>query len=252
MPSLAEFQREFAAALLAPDADPVPGAASIALRVHRNTVLKGLVDSIQANYPTVGVLMGAEWLAGMARTYALRHPPRHAVLATYGESFPGFLRASGADRDWPYLSAVAQLDLAWTQSLLAPDERALTARRLAGLDPDALASIQLRLHQSARYGVHAGSAVTVWKANRPPAAPPAELHIDGCEEAAVIVRNDQGVSLLSLDAAARAFLEAIISGSSIAEAAGHALQEAPDGDVAAAWSTLLAQGVFADFTIQGE
>ena len=73
MPSLAEFQRDFAAALRdwAGHQTPPPG-----LQVHCNTTAKGLVDALLANYPTLEVLMGRGWLANVAAAYAQRHPPR--------------------------------------------------------------------------------------------------------------------------------------------------------------------------------
>jgi hypothetical protein len=249
MPSLAEFQHDFAVALFAPAA---AGTGEAGLLVHRNTVIKALVDAVLANYPTVGVLMGENWLVDMARAFALQHPPRHAVLAAYGEAFPEFLRAMDVARDWPYLPGVAALDRAWTESQLAPDQPVLTPERLSGLDPEALGSLRLRLHPSAHYGVYAGSAVTVWRANRPPATAPAELHIDGCEEAALMVRNEDGVTLLPLDAVGRAFVAAILADCCIGEAGTAALQAAPDGDLGGSWSVLLAHGVFAAIDNQGD
>ncbi|MEO6078359.1 MAG: DNA-binding domain-containing protein [Steroidobacteraceae bacterium] len=251
MPLLAEYQRDFAAALLAPAIGDDPAVAA-GVRVHRNTVMKALIDAVLANYPTIGVLMGEEWLADVARAYALQHPPGRAALADYGESFPDFVRSMNLTQDWPYLPDVAELDRAWTQSLLAADALSLTPARLTGMEPSEMAGLRLRLHPAARYKVYGNSAVTVWQANRPPAAPPAELHVDGRDEVALMVRNDEGVTLLPLDVAGRAFLESIISGGSISEAAGTALQAAPDTDIAGCWSTLLGQGAFADIETQGD
>lgn len=252
MPSLAEFQRNFAASLLAPAASSANDASAAGLRVHRNTVIKALVDALLANYPTVGVLMGEAWLADVARSYARQRPPRHAVLADYGEFFPDYLRSLDAMRDWPYVPDVARLDRAWTESHLAPDSGALTPARLDGLEPAMLAMLQVRLHPSARFAVCASSAVTVWRANRPPARAPAELHIDGCDEAAIMVRNGNGVMLLPLNASARAFVEAITSHCSVGEAASAALRAVPEGDLAGAWSTLLTLGAFADIDPAGD
>jgi hypothetical protein len=253
MPSLAEFQSDFAAALRRPAAGhALRDAEPAGLRVHRNTVMKALIDAVLANYPTVGVLAGVEWLSGVARDYALRHPPRHAVLAEYGESFPDFLRAMDADLTLPYLGGVAELDRAWTQSLLAPDAPALDPARLHALSPQALASLRLQLHPSARYGVYGHSAVTVWRASRPPAVPPTELQIDGGDEAALIVRNSGGVVLLPLDVGAQAFLEVIVAGGNTAAAASAALQADPDADIAVAWTTFLVQGTFAKFELDGD
>jgi hypothetical protein len=251
MPSLAEFQRDFAAALLAPATsardDLPPG-----LRVHRNTVIKALVDAVQANYPTIAVLMGQQWLSDVAREYAWRHPPRHAVLADYGADFPAFLRELAMAGDWPWLCGVAELDRAWTEALHAPHAPALTPDALRGIKPSGLSQLRLRLLPATRYGVYAGSAVTVWRANRPPAIAPAELAIDGSEEAALITRGDAGVALLPLDAGGRAFVEAIIAGCTMGEAAAAALELATAADVAANWATLLASGALAKLHDQGD
>ena len=99
MPSLAEFQRDFASLLLTPSAAAATPGHLPGWRVHRNTVIKGLVDAVLANYPTVGVLMGIEWFTDAARAYALQHPPRHAALNDYGDRFPEFLGAMCAGRD---------------------------------------------------------------------------------------------------------------------------------------------------------
>jgi hypothetical protein len=251
MPSLAEFQHDFTAALLAPATrardDLAPG-----LRVHRNTVIKALVDAVQANYPTVGVLMGQQWLADVAREYACSHPPRHAVLADYGATFPAFLSELAQAGGWPWLCGVAQLDRAWTEALHAPDAPALTPDALGEIAPSRLPQLRLRLHPATRYGAYAGSAVTVWRANRPPAIAPAELVIDGSEEAALTIRGDAGVVLLPLDAAGRAFVEAINAGCTMGAAAAAALDVATPAEVAATWATLLSNGALAGYHEQGD
>jgi hypothetical protein len=246
MPSLAEFQRDFAATLLEPGVGGLFHELPAGLRVHRNTTIKGLVDALLANYPTVGVLMGQEWLADVARSHALQHPPQQAVLADYGDRLPDFLRSLQVAEDWPYLPAVAELDRAWTQSLLATDAPSLTPEKLASLAPDALATVQLRLHPATRFGVYPQSAVTVWMHNRPPAVPPAELLLDSTDEAALIVRSADGVKLLPLNVAGRAFIEAIIAGHGLVAAASRALEVSPTADMANIWSTLLTHGAFAD------
>jgi hypothetical protein len=248
MPSLAEFQRDFASALRARagmDVAEAPG-----LTVHRNTTTKALIDAVAANYPTVEVLMGKEWLTGAASDYMQQYPPASAVLAGYGEAFPEFLGNAGL-HGWPWLPDVARLDRAWTHAFLSPDVPALTAARLDQLQP-ALTSLRLALHPSATFGVHSHSAVSLWQANRPPATPPAELSIEDQPEAALLLRNPDGVLLLPLDAAGQAFLQAITAGRDVAAAAADALQIASQDEVARIWSTLLINGAFAGIQDHGD
>jgi hypothetical protein len=61
--TLADFQRDFAAALLG-EATSVTAqalAAQPGFAVYRNTVLRGCIDALAANHPTVLALVGADW-----------------------------------------------------------------------------------------------------------------------------------------------------------------------------------------------
>lgn len=205
--------------------------------------MKALVDALLANYPTVEVLMGREWMTGAAQAFARQHPPGHAVLADYGEGFAAFLAATDTEARWPWLQGVAQLDRAWTCALLAADASALTPHRLQLSKAD-LGVHRLSLHPSVTLGCYAGSAVSVWQANRPPATPPESLVVDGTDEAAVMVRNHGGIALLRLDAAGYAFLQTLMPGDTLQDAAMAAVQAQPDADLANLWSTLLMQGLF--------
>ena len=94
MTRLAAFQDAFAEALFVDPASPVtaslpPDVAALARQsafaVYRNTVVRGLVDAIVANHPTVARLVGDEWIRAAATAFARAHPPRHPMLLDYGE-----------------------------------------------------------------------------------------------------------------------------------------------------------------------
>ena len=69
-----------------------------AFAVYRNTVLKGCVDALQANYPAVARLVGEGWFHSTATLYARAHPPVDGRLVLYVEHylnpayFPGIER----------------------------------------------------------------------------------------------------------------------------------------------------------------
>ncbi len=71
------FQQSFAQALLHPGAaDPAAVAMAAVLQqpafsVYRNTVLKGCIDALEANYPTVARLVGSEWFRSVAALVAV-------------------------------------------------------------------------------------------------------------------------------------------------------------------------------------
>ncbi|RZL87617.1 MAG: DUF2063 domain-containing protein, partial [Variovorax sp.] len=96
--TLAEFQRRFAHALLAPSADRPdeiphdPLAAQPAFAVYRNTVMKGCIDALEANFPAVAQLVGRDWFRAAAALHVAQTPPCEPRLLHYGQDFPAFLR----------------------------------------------------------------------------------------------------------------------------------------------------------------
>lgn len=115
--TLAAFQDRFVRTLLDPEL-----AAPPAFAVYRNTVIKGCIDALQANYPAVARLVGDEWFRAAALRFVREHPPRAPMLVEYGEGFSAFLETFPPAAELPYLPAVARLDRFWTECHVAPDE----------------------------------------------------------------------------------------------------------------------------------
>jgi len=115
--TLASFQDRFVRTLLDPELPAPPAFA-----VYRNTVTKGCIDALQANYPAVARLVGDEWFRAAALRFVRAHPPRAPMLVEYGEGFCAFLESFAPAAELPYLPAVARLDRLWTECHLASDE----------------------------------------------------------------------------------------------------------------------------------
>lgn len=83
---LADFQRDFARALLSEDPEALDAGPLRALfaqpgfAVYRNTVASGCVDALRAAYPTVRALVGDEAFAVAALAFSRTHPPRVPML----------------------------------------------------------------------------------------------------------------------------------------------------------------------------
>lgn len=198
---LARFQDRFVRTLLAPELPAPPAFA-----VYRNTVMKGCIDALQANYPSVARLVGEEWFRAAAAVYARANPPRVPMLTEYGAGFAGFLESFPPAAELPYLPAVARLDRFWTEAHSAPDEPAL--RRLNGR--------RLQLHAAARWGWFALPAYTIWSANR-------EERGDGGEitwraQGALITRPRDAVQWIELFADECRFLAACARGEELSDA----------------------------------
>ena len=91
--------------------------------VYRNTVMKGCIDALVANYPAVVRLVGDDWFRAAAAVFVRAHPPRHPMLVDYGRDFPSFLSAFEPAAELTYLPDVARLDRFWTEAHVAADGR---------------------------------------------------------------------------------------------------------------------------------
>ncbi len=248
---LERFQDELARALLAADAaaaglapEVARLAAQPAFAIYRNTVMKGCIDALQANYPSVARLVGDEWFRAAAAIHAGANLPRHPALVDYGAGFADFLAAFAPAAELPYLSGVARLDRFWTEAHIARDESPVAPAAVARLAPGALARTVLRPHASARWAwFDAQPIATIWRRNRYPAADDAR-EITWRGEGVLVVRPGAAVEHAELDAAACAFLDACAAGRTLADAAAAALALSAETDLARLMAQLLEAGAF--------
>jgi hypothetical protein len=247
--TLATFQDAFAAALLAPaPASGLPGISSQpGFAVYRNTVMKGCIDALQANYPAVARLVGEEWFRAAAAVYARASLPRHPSLLDYGGGFAEFLAGFAPAAELPYLADVARLDRFWTEAHTARDEEPISAAAVASLSRDELARTALRPHASARWAWFGEQpAYTIWQLNHvaPDEAAATGTPLEWRGEGALILRPHASVQHIELDAAGCAFLDACAKGSDLATAALEALAREPRADLAQLMQRLLEAGAF--------
>jgi len=245
--ALARFQDAFARALRAPEAAPSAELTELtaqpAFAVYRNTVMKGCIDALQANYPAVTRIVGEEWFRAAAAVYARETPPSDPTLLNYGADFADFLGRFDPAADLPYLPDVARLDRFWTEAHVAPDADRLDPATVAGLAPEALAGIVLVPHASARWAwFEDAPAYTIWSRNRGDGDPGTDM--DWRPEGALVVRPRAAVEWAALDAAGCAFLDACAAGRALDEAARRALDADRQADLAAILATLLGAGAF--------
>lgn len=250
--SLASFQSTFAHALFTPDAgDPVSSQPAFA--VYRNTVMKGWVDALQANYPAVARLVGSDWFRGAAMEYARSPSVDDARLVAYGRGFPEFLAQCPAAGDLPYLAGVASLDRAWTQAHVAADA-STDCVFLATLPAQELGQLRVAAHPAARWAwFEAMPVFTIWSRNRSDALSPD--NIEWRSEGTLLTRPDGAVQWREASRGECAFLDACAApgGTSLAQAAAAALQAEPATNLSELLAGLLRAGalVFPSASDQG-
>ncbi|MBT2321112.1 putative DNA-binding domain-containing protein [Variovorax paradoxus] len=248
---LARFQDAFAAALFAPEdiADPVVRelVAQPAFAVYRNTVMKGCIDALEANFPAVARLVGSEWFRAAAALHVAAEAPRDGRLLNYGSGFPDFLQGFEPAAELVYLPGVARLDALWCEAHAAQDAPVLDAAWLARCTPELLATLVLRPHPAARWAWFDEQPVySIWARNRTTVEDEEELVWQA--EGALLTRPADTVVWRPITQAGCAFLDACVAGSPLADAADRALAIDPDADLSALLESLLRAGAFIERT----
>ena len=244
-PTLDEFQREFAAALFgeATSAGAQALAAQPGFAVYRNTVLRGCIDALTDNHPTVATLVGREWFDAAADRFVRTHLPRDGRLVAYGEGFAEFLDALAPETELAYLGGVARLDRAWTEAHLAADAPVLAAASLAALSPRELLDTVLVPHPAARWVTSPDLPIfTIWRRHREQAALDAELDWHG--EGGLLTRPGAAVAWQALENGAATFLDECAQGRPFGVAAERAFPAGSAVGIDVCLPALVAAGAF--------
>jgi len=242
--NLHAFQDAFVEALYDPEATALSMLAEQpGFTVYRNTVMKGAIDALRANFPTVERLVGSQWMVAAASIHGRQTPPSDARLLHHGGAFPAFLDEFEHARTLPYLANVARLDLLWTQCHTAVDEPGLDLNQIACLAPEQLASLQLTPRAAARWMWFADQpAFSIWRHNREGLDMPDDLDWQG--EGALLVRRDGVVGWQPLSNGGCGFLDACAAGQPLAQAAEHASSLQPSLDILDLLTRLVSADVF--------
>jgi Putative DNA-binding domain len=246
---LADYQDAFAQALLAED--PRFAAPELAhliaqpgFAVYRNTVLKGCIDALQANFPAVARLVGEEWFRAAAAVYARRELPTVPTLLSYGRTFPHFLAGFEPAGELPYLADIARVDRLWSEAHEAADDEVVDPSALVHLAPEDMRRFTLRPHAAARWTwCDEHPVYTLWSRNRGCAESGGEIDWRG--EGVLLTRPHGAVQHQALSREGAAFLAACVKGLSIESAVAVALESEPAVVLAALIDQFLRAGAFA-------
>ncbi len=250
MPSLADLQDVFAAAIMRPDPEPPGGisgrgdaGAGRRFDVYRNNHLAGLAGALEMTFPTVRKLVGEEFFRAAAMEYVRRHPPRTPVLLLYGERFGDLLDELPAAGRYPYLGDVARLEWCRISALNARDAAPAEIRLLSGIPEPELPGTRLILHPSARTLESRWPVLSVWQDCQ---SDDGQAEIDMKRpERLLVVRPGAEVVTHRLDSGSHAFIRSLARGAALGEAAERAMSREPDLDLSAQLVLLFRYGTVA-------
>ena len=196
MPSLAETQRAFAAALTDPEQAPPAeirrpgGAAGVKGRmkrfdVYRNNVAVAAIDTLADIFPAVLKLAGEEFFRAAARVFAGQAPPASPLLFRYGAGFGDFLDGFPPAASTPYLGDVARLEFERLRSHHAADAKPIGIDRLGEIPAGEAASVKLTPHPSVSLVRSKFPVVSLWGASTGQISPD-DVDMNRSEDALIV------------------------------------------------------------------
>ncbi|TAM95173.1 MAG: DUF2063 domain-containing protein [Rhodanobacteraceae bacterium] len=250
-PSLLDCQRQFMAALYAPD-EPGPIEAiagnglepAARLRIYRHSSEETQVGALRTSYPAVLALVGAAFFDQCARSYRREYASHSGNLQTYGGHFADYLSTVPAARTLSYLPDVARLEWLRQKAVLAVDAEALpTAAFERAL---ALPESTFALHPSVQRLASRHAVLTIFRY----AMEPGEngLRLPDTGENVLLWREDGEVAMAAMDAASFACIEAIACGRTLAVANAEACMIDAAFDLHACLGSLAQRGLIARST----
>lgn len=235
--SLVVLQQAFSVALR-DAAQPVPapiavraeGPAARGFDVYRNNVAVSLVEALEAAFPVVRRLVGADFFKATARAYTAEEPPRSPVLLLYGRSFGDFLETFPPAAGVPYLGDVARLEWAQLYAYHASDAAPLEIDCLSAVPSAELGGLRFALHPSLHLIRSRWPVVSLWVASGEGAAA-TEIDMKSGQEAAV-VRPALKVETRLLPAGGHDFIADLMEGATLGAAAERAVERDPAFELA--------------------
>jgi hypothetical protein len=254
--SHASYAAAFAASLLDPGrktpfavAGPAGKRVDKRYNVYRNNVTVSLIDALAAVYPAVQRITGVDFFRAMARSHIRATPPSSPLLFEYGRDFPSFIEQYEYAGSMPWLADTARIERAWLDAYHAADAEPLPPAALAEVPQEELADLVFIAHPATRIVRSRFSAVTIVATNR---SNNPICRIDASTpEDALITRPDLDVVLRGLPPGGATFIESLMSGRSLGEAAGSALEVLSSFDIAANIAGMIEAGAFTKI-ISGE
>lgn len=247
-------QTPFAHALLDPTA-PVPTGwvahngsdPRPRFNVYRNNVVVSLVQALRDSFPALAAEAGDAAFGQWAHDYVRTHPPRHPMLAFYGDAFPAHLapRLSPQSR---WLHDLARLELARIHAFHALDHPPMDGAALLAL------SQQAGQLEQARIGLVPG--VTVVRSHGPVfdtwarhQGTVADDRREPVAQSVLITREHWDVVVILIDTGCATFIESLGDGLPLGQAQEHATAADPAFDLVQTLALLIRQQCLRDVTL---
>ncbi|SEQ61021.1 DNA-binding domain-containing protein [Thalassovita taeanensis] len=207
--------------------------------VYRNNVAVSLTEALEAGFPAIARLLGADNFSIISGTYLRAHPPTSPLMMLYGADFPTFLAGVEPLAHLGYLPDVARLEYALRGAYHAADATPIDPATLPNQTHLPLApATQLVRSDWPIFSIRARALSD--DAPQPPVRP----------ETVLITRPGFDPQAQIISPATADFITALLANTALDSAIDIALRTDADFDLTAALTMLLAQNAIISLTTE--
>ncbi len=192
--------------------------------IYQNNVFYSLSQALGDLYPVIKKLVGDDFFNGTASIYIRQYPPTQAAMVYFGEQFPAFLASFEHTQTMPYLTDIAQLELARHKAYHAADKAILTPTDFGVVDASTFEQSTVILHPSLTMVDSIFPIFQIWQANHHNIENEGDIHLNE-PESAIIVRYDYECHVFNVDQGTYRFYDALSNQMTISESATYAYED---------------------------
>lgn len=186
--------------------DPPRGDADERWHIYATGLQARGREAVENDYPALAKVLGPGALASLVARYLKRHPPISFDIGRLGASLASFLESDPLREELPFLADLARLEWALAEAFVATDEDPWRWQDLAGLGPEQVAELPLRL-RAGTARIHSDWPVhAVWSCRYRP-LDEIDIPMERGRHAVLVTRNDLDMVCRSLDRAEEAVLD---------------------------------------------
>jgi len=251
--SLRELQLAFAQALTNPPsgrAAALVAAAGIPaaqrLQIYRNNFVVSLGEALEAVFPVVQRLVGAQFFRYAARRYVNEVPSISGDIHAFGATFPSHLAELPQAHGLAYLPDVARLEWAYHEVFHAADAPPLGLECLVQVPPDHWSSLRLAITPASALLRSPYPIVRIWQVNQEDWRGEATVNLEEGGGDVLVLRQRGTVALSTLLRGELELLNALADGQPLERSLDAALQSDGAFDLAASLRRLFLLGIFVE------
>ena len=219
------------------------------LNIYRNNVFSNYRSALEAIYPAIFSLVGADYFRAAAYRYIERYPSYSGDIHHYGAQFAELLSGLPGSADLAYLPDVARLEWSIHTAFHAADAERLDLSRLQSITPDDYSRLCFVLNPAARLLKSDFPIRKIWQVNLPDYHGDQRVELNEGGEYLLIMRRNFVMKVEAISPAASAALDAFQRKEKFDHATDRALSHDPKFDLGEFLQRFISNETIVDFSL---